>query len=429
MSTSASEGSTAASGGRPVCPVIHGVAFDPLQPEQVLRPYPWLKAARAETPVFYMPEYDAWCVTHHDDVLAVLKDTDTFSSAKVVEPRPMVGLKEAIPEGHPITGGLVNTDPPQHSRLRKLSQKAFTPKMVASYEPATREIAEDLIDAVIERGEMDVVQDFSRDLTGRTITLVVGCPVEKAGDFAVWSDNNLSSLMDAPPLTPEREKEMVAEVIAFNSWLHEFIEDRRANPRDDYCSALVHAHTDEGTPALTTPEVVSILTNVISAGLDTTSSLIGFCLRNLLEPRERWDRLLANRDEVPRAIEEVLRFDSPVHGIRRDVLADAEVGGVRLHKGDVLYLSYSSAQRDEAVFEHAEEFDMDRPDLDHHFAFGKWKHFCLGAPLARLEAKVALEVLLERTPSLRLADDSDPAALPSKLGAFLMGMRVEWDRA
>jgi cytochrome P450 len=412
---------------RPTCPFVDGVPFDPIRPEQVLNPYPWLQAARAKTPLFYMPESGAWCVTRHEDVLAVLRDTDRFSSAKVVEKRPLPGLEDSLPEGHPVAQGLVNTDPPEHTRLRKLAQKAFTPRMVASYEPVTRALAEKLVDGVVERGEMDLIQDFSRDLTGRTITAVIGAPAEKADDFVEWSDRNLGATMDAPPMSEEQEREMVAQVVAFNSWLLDFVEDRRASPREDYASLLVHAQSDDGAPALSTFEVVRILGSVISAGLDTTSSLIGFCLRDLLESRERWERLLADREQVPRAIEEVLRLDGPIHGIRRDVVADAEIGGRQFRKGDVLYLSFASAQRDEAVFQRPDEFDQDRSDLDQHFAFGRWRHFCLGAPLARMEAKVALEVLLERIPSLRLSEGGDPQVLPSKLGAFLTGLRVEWD--
>lgn len=411
----------------PRCPVVHGETFDPMRPNQVLDPHPWMAAARREAPVFYMPDYGCWCVTRYDDVLAVLKDTDTFSSRKVVEPRRLLGLEAALPDGHPMAGGLVNTDPPEHTRLRKMAQQAFTPKMVKSYEPATREMANAIIDTFVGDGEADLIQRFTRNLTGQAITAVIGAPPEKAGDFAAWSDNNLTSLVDAPPLSEEREAQMIEEVVAFNAWLLEFIEHRRREPREDYVSLLVHAAGDDGTPTLSTFEVVRILTNVISAGLDTTSSLIGLCLYHLLNPRERWQRLLAEPELVARAVEEVLRFDDPIHGIRRDVLADTEIGGVHIPKGAVLYLSYASAQRDESVFEHADTFDIDRPDLDKHFAFGKWKHFCLGAPLARMETHVALEVLLERIPSLRLAPGARIEALESRMGAFLTGLRFAWD--
>ena len=217
---------------RPTCPVVRGVAFDPIVADQVLNPHPWLKQARAETPVFYMPKCDAWCVTRHEDVLQVLKDTDNYSSRKVVEPQHLPGLERALPEGHPMNAGLVNTDPPEHTRLRKLAQKAFTPKMVASYAQKTRELANELVDGFIADGEAELIHAFSRELTGRTITAVIGADPEKADDFARWSDNLLTSLADSPRVTPEREEQLVEEVVRFHEWLTGFIEDRRLHPRE-----------------------------------------------------------------------------------------------------------------------------------------------------------------------------------------------------
>jgi cytochrome P450 len=377
-----------------------------------------------------MPDYDCWCVTRYDDVLAVLKDTETFSSKKVVDPRPLPGLERLLPDGHPMAKGLVNTDPPEHTRLRKLAQKAFTPRMVAAYEPTMRTLAEELVDARLPAGSMNVIADFARIFTGRVITGVIGAPLEKAEAFMAWSDNLIMSMTEAPPLSAERELELIEQVVEFEGWLTDFIEDRRAAPRDDYTSLLIHARGDDGdTSALTTHEVLSILTNVISAGLDTTSSLIGLSTFHLLEHRERWERLVADRSLIPRAVEEVLRFDDPIRGIRRDVLADTVVGGVSIPRGSVLYLSYVSAQRDAEVFDLPDTFDLDREDLGRHFGFGRWTHFCLGAPLARAEARVALEVFLDRIPAARLTPGGRPHAMPSKLGAFLTSVELEWNTA
>jgi cytochrome P450 len=412
---------------RPGCPMVGGVPFDPIRPDQVLNPHPWLKLARSETPVFYMVKYDAWCVTRYGDVLEVLKDTEKYSSQNVIEPQYLPGLEDSLPGGHPMRAGLVNTDPPEHTRLRKLAQQAFTPKMVAAFEPKARSMADELIDAVIADGRMELIHSFSRELTGKTITAVIGADPSKAPDFAEWSDNLLMSLADAPPVGPEREPEMIEQVLRFHAWLVSFLEDRRANPREDYASFLVHAKSDDGSPALETSEAIGILTNVISAGLDTTSSLIGLALFNLLKSRDRWERLVADPSLVPQTIEETLRYDAPLHGIRRDVLADVEISGVAIPKGSVLYLSYSSAQRDESVFSTPDVFDIDRTDVGKHFALGKWRHFCLGAPLARMEAIVALETLIDRIPSLRLADGATPHAVESRLGAFLTELQLEWD--
>jgi cytochrome P450 len=219
---------------------------------------------------------------------------------------------------------------------------------------------------------------------------------------------------------------MIDELVSFNRWLLEFIEERRERPRDDLTSLLVHARSDDGGPSLTTFEVVSILTNVITAGVDTTSSLIGLFVHHLLSDRELWLRLQADRAAIPRAIEEFMRYASPVHSIRRDVLADTEVGGVQIPSGSTLYLNFASAQRDSSVFENPNVYDIDRKDPEGSFAWGRWRHFCLGAPLARMETRVALEELLDRLPNLRLAAGARPEVLENRAGAFLTGLDLVW---
>jgi cytochrome P450 len=408
------------------CPVVNGVRYDPMKEEQILDPHPWLDAARREAPVFYMPDYDEWCVTRHADVLEVLKDTETFSSRRVVAPRHLPRLEDRLPNGHPMHRGLVNTDPPEHTRLRKLAQRAFTPRIVDSYEPATRALASSLIEKFADDRMVNLVGDFTRHFTGGTITIVVGAPPEKTNDFLVWSDDNLTTLVDAPPLSPERETEMIDDLVSFNDWLLDFIEERRARPRDDLTSLLVHARGDDGEASLATFEVVSILTNVITAGVDTTSSLIGLFVHHLLQDRERWQRLDEDRAAIPRAIEEFMRYASPVHSIRRDVMADTEIGGVQIPRGSTLCLSFASAQRDPSVFADPDVYDVDRPDREGSFAWGRWVHFCLGAPLARMETKVALEELMDRLPDVRLADAAGPRVLENRAGAFLTGLDLVW---
>lgn len=412
---------------KPGCPHFGGVPFDPIVPPQILQPYPWLSVARRERPVFYMPEYDEWFVTRYEDVLEVIRDPGRFSNAHTVELQTLPTLERELPDGNPLAEGLINTDPPAHTAMRKLAQRAFTPSLVASYEPTTRELADGLIDRFAGRGHADLIQEFTRELTAQVITGIIGAPVEKARDFQTNADLLMQSLAISPPLDEARQREIAANMLEFDAWVKGFLAERRREPVEDFTSHLVTATKPDGSPALTDAEIVRLMMNVITAALDTTSTLIALTVHALLIDRSRWERCLADRELVPTAIEETLRFEGPVHVIKRDVLEDVEIAGVKIPKGSKIATSFASAQRDEAVFEHPDEFDLDRPDVDRHFAFGRWTHFCLGAPLARMEAKVAVEALLDRLAGLRFgADGPGIEAARTRQGKFFIHMSVEW---
>jgi cytochrome P450 len=412
---------------RPKCPYFEGVEFDPMVPPQVMQPYPWLAVARRERPVFYMPKYDEWFITRYEDVLGILRDTDRFSNAHTVELQDLPTLDRELPDGNPLAKGLVNTDPPEHTPMRKIAQKAFTPRMIASYEPWAREIADEMIEGFAGNHRADLIQEFTRELTARVITRIIGAPLSKAHDFQTNADLLLGSLTISPPLTEAREREIVANMLEFDEWVKGFIDERRREPLDDFTSHLVTATRPDGGAVLDDAQIVRLMMNVITAALDTTSTLIGLTLNSLLVDRNRWERALEDRALIPAAIEETLRFEGPVHSIKRDLLADVEIAGVRIPAGSKIATSFASAGRDETVFDHPDEFDLDRDDVDQHFAFGKWTHFCLGAPLARMEVKIAVDALLDRLPGLRYgADGPGIEVAPTRLGKFFIHLNVEW---
>jgi cytochrome P450 len=410
----------------PSCPFIGGVPFNPMDVGQVLDPLPWLSAARKEAPVFYMPEFDEWYVTKYEDVLAVVRNTKVFSSSRVLEAIVPPELADVFPKGHPLAGALINTDPPEHTRLRKLAQKAFTPKVIASCEQEVRECANRLLDEFVSEGKVDFAQRYTRPLAGASITIVAGADASKADDFVSFADNVLRSVTDAAPMNPAQQAEVAASLKDFSTWLDEFIEDRRQHPTDDLASSLVHAKSDDGTPSLSNWEVVRILANVLTAGIDTTSGLICLTMFELLRDRDRWERLRRHPELVPNVVEEMVRWANPIRGLRRTAMEDVEIGGVLIPKGSTVTLNYASAQRDEDVFEEPNSFDPERPDLGKHFGWGKGAHFCIGAPLARMEARITLEVLLERIPEIRLPEGEIPQVMPSRLGAFVVGFGLEW---
>jgi cytochrome P450 len=412
---------------RPGCPHFEGVPFEPMTPPQILQPYPWLEVARREQPVFYMPQYDEWFVTRHDDILEILRDPARFSNAHTVELLDLPALERALPDGNPLAKGLVNTDPPEHTPMRKPAQRAFTPKAVAGYVETTRALADELIDRFVDNGRADLIQEFTRELTAQVITGIIGAPVEKARDFQTNADLLMQSLSISPPLGEEKQAEIVANVLEFDEWVKGFIAERRSDPQDDFTSHLVTATAKDGSPVLDDAAVVRLMMNVITAALDTTSTMIGLTVNCLLADRSRWQRVLADRSLLPAMIEETLRYEGPIHIIKRDVLEDVVVAGVAIPKGSKIAMSFASAQRDASVFENPDEFDPERPNLDQHFAFGKWTHFCLGAPLARMETEVALEALLDRIPGMRFgAGGSELVAAETRQGKFFIHMVVEW---
>jgi len=411
----------------PRCPMVGGVSFNPLDPEQAGSPFAWLHAAQAEAPVFYLPGLDLWCVTRYDDVLAVLRDTATFSSRNVVRITQLwPDVADRFTDGYPNNKGLASLDPPRHDRLRKLAQRAFTPKMIEARAAEVRSLCDSLVDDFIDDGNCDFVAQYSNHLPIRAITRVVGAPDEKTSDFFVYAEDTIAMSSLAPPLDDEEKRVRSLRALAFTEWLREFVEERRATPTDDLTSALVNAQTDDGASALTTAEVMSLIAAILNAGTATTANYLPQIVRLLLENEEQWTAVKADPSLVRGALEETLRFASPVRGVRRTAMREAVVGGVTIPEGADLYVHYGAAQRDSSVFADPDVFDIRRDDVDMHFAFGRWTHMCLGAPLARLEARVTLECLIERMPGLRIAAGQRDRWVPNLLTPVFATLLLEW---
>ncbi|URM93827.1 hypothetical protein LUW76_05545 [Actinomadura madurae] len=310
----------------PTCPVAHGRAFNPLDPGQAGDPYPWLRAAQAACPVFYMPEQNMWCVTRYADVVQVLRDTETYSSRKVIRLAQLdADLLDAFPDGPPDEV-LVSTDPPKHTRLRALAQTAFTPKLVNEREDEIRALCHRLIDGFVDRGRCDLAADFAEKLPVQAITRLVGAPLEKSEDFYQWGIDRVTLLLGAPRLDERQRAELSRRVVAMSTWLREFVEERRENPRDDLASALVHATTDEGFPVLSTPETVTMIGTILSAGSSTTAHFLPLMVRELLSHPGQWAQVVTDRGVLKRAVEEVLRYRTSVHGVTRTTTRPVTLG-------------------------------------------------------------------------------------------------------
>jgi cytochrome P450 len=396
----------------PTCPVVGGQPFDPLDPQQAGDPYRWLAKAQRDTPVFHMPEYDLWCVTRYEDILDVLRDTETYSSRNVVP----------LPPGSPPS--LVTADPPVHTRLRKLAQKGFSPRLIAERAPEVRALCDQLVDAFVQDGRCDFVKQYAEWLPAQSITLVVGASLDRADDFRQWAHDRIALL--APHISDEEREATHSRMRSFAEWLRQFVEDRRSSPQDDVTSGLVHATTDDGQPALSTDEVVGLIGTILSAGSSTTAHLLPVVVRELLRHPDQWEQLRSDRSLTEVAVEEGLRFITSVRGVVRTTIREVEIAGVTIPENTNIYLHFGAAQRDPSVFPDPDVFDIHRDNLRRHFAFGKWNHICLGAPLARLETRVTIECLLDGLPGLRLVDQLEEWE-PSLLAPGLRSLLLEWD--
>ncbi len=391
------------------CPVLHG--FDPVSEEGVGDPYRWYAKAHKEAPVFYMPEHDLWAVMRHEDVLTVLKDTATYSSLGAhdirVEMPPAIRAEVGDDYVFPLTSQLAITDPPQHTRIRKLIQPAWTPRALEVFEPDIQKIADELIDQFVADGRVDLKNAYASPIPPLVIARLVGAPPEMAQQFMKWIP---SFFMLSGTSTLPEEESLAAwkDVLAVERYTRQLIAEHRAEPRDDLTTEMINARGDDGEPALTDQEIMGNLLGFIGAGSDTTALLIAHTLYFLLQRPDDWERVKSDPAMLKKAIEETLRFKGSTVSIKRTTTKATTLGGAEIPAGADLWVNLSAADRDDTVFDRPDEFDLDRSDLAAHLGLGKWTHFCLGGPLARIESRIALERVIERLPDLRLAPDQGP---------------------
>lgn len=366
------------------------IVFDPFAYEFHEDPYPIYARLRTEAPLYRNDDVDFWALSRHADVLAGFKDTKRFSNRSGVS-LEMGGLGENIEQVLSILG----MDPPRHGKMRGLVSKGFTPRRVARLEPRIRSLATAYLDAFAGEGSCDFVSDFAGRLPMDVVSEMLGVPRADRDELRGWADLVLHR-EEGVRGVPQAGVESSGRLLGYFS---EMIAARRRKPGEDLASALLRVEVDG--ERLSDSEILAFCYLMIIAGNETTTKLLANCLYWLgRNPAER-AKVSGHPERIGDWIEETLRYDNSTQLMSRTLTCDVEMHGEKLREGDRLLLLIGSANRDEAVFPDAERYDLDRATQD-HLSFGRGAHFCLGASLARLEARVSLEEVERRIPDWRV---------------------------
>jgi pimeloyl-[acyl-carrier protein] synthase len=393
------------------------VTLNPFDPAFIADPYPYYRLLRTHAPVVWVEALHSWVVSRHDDILHGLRD-----------PRMKVdgGNMTAFRAAGEVTGPLsvmaemfqrqmLFRDPPEHTRLRGLVNKAFTPKVVQQLQPRMERLVDDLLDRAAERGEMDLIADLAFPLPVTVIAMLLGVPAEDDAKFKAWSGPIVKTV--EPVLMPEDVELAAAATVEILDYFRDLVKRKRSNPGDDLISTMIAA--EEQGQRLTTDELLANAVLFLVAGHETTVNLIGNGVLALLKHPDELGKLRASPRKIDNAIEEILRYDSPVQLLSRVAKQDLTMGGQTVVAGQEILFVLGSGNRDEAAYAEPDRLDIDRADV-RPLSFGGGVHYCIGAPLARSEGATAIGKLFGRFRSIELASDE----LPRRQSATLRGLQA-----
>ncbi|MET8407906.1 cytochrome P450 [Streptomyces sp. NPDC005195] len=395
--------------------------FDPWDPAFVADPYPAYAELRARGRVHYYEPTDQWLVPHHADVSALLRDRRLGRTYQHRFTHEDFGRTAPPPEHEPFhvlnDHGMLDLEPPDHTRIRRLVSKAFTPRTVERLGPYVRRLAAELVAGLVAAGGGDLLTDVAEPLPVAVIAEMLGIPESDRAPLRPWS----ADICGMYELNPSRETaaRAVRASVEFTEYLRELIEARRKEPGDDLISGLIAAH-DEGD-RLTEQEMISTCVLLLNAGHEATVNATVNGWWTLFRHPGRLAELRADRSLVPTAVEELMRYDTPLQMFERWVLDDIEIDGTTIPRGAEIALLFGSANHDPAVFTRPGELDLSRTD-NPHISFSAGIHYCIGAPLARIELAASLGALLEQAPTLRLAEE--PERKPNFVIRGLEGLSV-----
>ncbi len=412
------------------CP-MHGMAaeFRPSDGEYLKDPYRFFDKARTAEPVFYSPIEDMFIVMKYDLMLDIFKDVETFSAAVArhpVQPMCPAAAAERDRQNIGIEPCLVDESPETHRHHRRIFGNAFTPKRVNQIEGQVRGIVNRYIDAFIEDGNADLVGQLLYEVPALAIFIFLGAKDEDA--VFVKKLGGDRALVNFGWPSEDDQIAMMGNMAEHWAFTQKLVNDAYENPGDNYLGDMVRMHKED--PSLFT---VNYLTNVMFlmqfAGHETTTQASANGIKAMLEDREQWEKLVADPSLIPNAVEEILRIDTSIFAWRRIATKDTQIGGVDIPAGSKIMMMLGSGNHDEDFFPNPSQFDPERPNAKKHLGLGHGAHFCMGAPLARLEMRIMLEELTRRLPHLQLVKDQDYEYLPTLLFRGVQHLQVEWDVA
>jgi cytochrome P450 len=401
-------------------------AFDPISEAYIRDPAGALRNARDTAPVFYSDKMQCWVVTRYAEVQAALMDFSTFSNGTLAAAPVPERFQGSVPTDF-FAKSFNAMDPPEHNPIRRMGHSGFSRERLNGYAALIAGAAGELIEDVRTDGRCELMGQFCHELSHRTITAFLGLPSSDIPRLKQLAEDLPRAFTDH--LTPMGESERLerwGRITDLRDYFREVIAQRRREPSEDFTSLLVRATDEAGRPLLTDDRIVTHMTEIVFAGTDTTANLIASAVLLLDRHPEQLARLKADFSLVDNAIEEVLRMRGSVNGLFRKATLDVEVAGQAIPAGALVYLAIASAGQDGAQFGAPQTFDISRREAVQHLAFGKGRHLCIGAPLARMEARIALAALFQKLPELRLVPGQTLEHDPILLSVMLKSLWVKW---
>lgn len=391
-----------------VCPVTH--EFKPFDPTYLKDPYRFFNPLREKHPVVYSPEYDLYLVTRYEDMVKILHDRETFLAANsTIAFRPPAPEAAAIlQKGFPRKPTFTNADPPRHPKMRRSAQKCLNRERIEKTQRTLQQFVDQQIDKILEKPIADLVEDLVPELTLYAGFKLLGFPLEDTELVKSWCGKRI--LLTYGELPVEEQIVAAQNLVDFWDYCRKFVRSRQEQPADDLTTDLLELA--KVSDDLTVEDVDNMIYSLALASHETTANGILNGLIVVLKNRELWNQLVAEPGLIPNAVEELFRMNSPTFTHRRLTSCDTEIAGVPIPKGATIMMAMISGNHDERQFPDPETLNIHRPNANEHLTFGKYWHFCLGAPLARFEYNLVVERLTQRCPRMSMLPDQEIDYLP-----------------